>query len=602
MTPEAIASELGKFVLKAVGSHLASHPRLKEAKHSDHEQAVATAVKDAIGWASSIQILGMARPRDPVKDGISLRHKTNQRRYVALNDDEVMSEDHLFTTNQNILLLGDPGSGKTTTLKRLTQRLILGELETNLSIIPLVIRFRDLATEESLTAAIARRLGLAVTRRQALEVEGDWNPAHTPKRPPSAEFWIGDIRAIEAIVGFFSENRALLILDGLDEYNGDRSLIHKEINQLVSSSEALRVLLTSRVGDYVGGLVGFSIFQICPLSSAEIRGLASLYISDSETFLTALSKAPYKDLADRPLFLMQLILIYGQFGEFPYQPVEIYPIVVDLVLRDWDLDQNVSRRSQYAGFTAQRKSKFLAALSYNLLIKRRNKTFTSRDLESVYATIHRKFALPSDEAQQVAKEIESHSGLIVSVALGRFEFCHLSLQEYLAADYLSRETRGTNIHSYLKDYPAVVAVSVALSSDPGDTLASLVLAGHFTDAGVIFAFLSRIVIEFPIFEASRILGAAFIELFAKSHHSASSDKVWQRAIDLPGARESVVLSLDDYVACGTGDSLVLKRAAIAQTLTLAPSPGSIPISRLALEELMTRSGGAPHAWSSRADA
>lgn len=599
MSLEVVATELGKFIVRAVGVHLTNRPRLRSAKHTDHELAISASAQDAIGWASNIQILGMQSPKNPLSEAIPLRISLNQRRYQSPSGLQELTENDLANSSDNILLLGDPGSGKTTTLKRLTQSLILAESEEDqFSTIPIVIRLRDLATNESLTAAIARRLGLAVTRRQTLEIEGEWNPEKHKKKTSPEEYWIGDIRALEAILGFFTEQNVFLAIDGLDEYSGDRRLLHREINQLAASSQRLKIALSSRVGDYAGGLLGFCVYQICPLSSDEVHKIAQIHLEKFEPFLHALYDTPYKDLADRPLFLMQLILIYRQYGNLPYQPTEVYPIVVDLVLRDWDVDQNVIRRSRYSGFTSSRKLKFLAALSFQLLIKRHSRVFTSRDLEFAYEMVRLKFDLPSDEATQVVQEIESHSGLLIGAAAGRFEFCHLSIQEYLAADYMSRETRGSNLRSYISEYPATVAVAIALSSDPGDTLATLVFDGMLKQRNTVSALLARLIVERPTFEPSRVLGAATLELLSFHFEALSQLGILLKYLDLQGLKESVSAALDDYVAQGSSHQLILIRASTKKTLGNIPTPERIVISRDILHSIMKVTGGMPTAYTS----
>jgi hypothetical protein len=85
--------------------------------------------------------------------------------------------------------------------------------------------------------------------------------------------------------------------------------------------------------------------------------------------------------------------------------------------------------------------------------------FDEADLARAYGTIADRYGLPQRQAGLVARELESHTGLIQQVGVD-YEYCHLSLQEFLAADSL---VRGGRTGWWSR--PAVGAVAVAVASD-----------------------------------------------------------------------------------------------------------------------------------------
>jgi predicted NACHT family NTPase len=74
---------------------------------------------------------------------------------------EISSEDDLLCSPAHYMLLGDPGSGKTTTVKRLVRKLIKSPESAQDSFqYPVVIRLRELGPKPSIAAMIAEYLGM----------------------------------------------------------------------------------------------------------------------------------------------------------------------------------------------------------------------------------------------------------------------------------------------------------------------------------------------------------------------------------------------------------------------------------------------------------
>jgi hypothetical protein len=190
-------------------------------------------------------------------------------------------------------------------------------------------------------------------------------------------------------------------------------------------------------------------------------------------------------------------------------------MMIELVLREWDVEKkNLHRTTKYAGFEPEKKMSFLSKLSYHLTYKINKNVFTHDDLVSCYNVIYKGFSLPSDEANEVAEEIESHTGLIVSFYGSSFEFSHLSLQEYLCASYIVKLPITPVLGRYMEKNPAPLAIAVSLSSEPSEWMASLLLNEQIflsINEASLITFFSRLKQENPYLAESDLLGFAIIK-------------------------------------------------------------------------------------------
>ena len=90
-------------------------------------------------------------------------------------------------------------------------------------------------------------------------------------------------------------------------------------------------------------LEGFTAVEVAPLSATQVRDIASRWLPQPEEFLEALAALPYRDVADRPLLLRQLLLLYKRYGFLPEQPAQVYKRVIRLLLEEWDAQRHVVR-------------------------------------------------------------------------------------------------------------------------------------------------------------------------------------------------------------------------------------------------------------------
>jgi len=272
--------------------------------------------------------------------------------------------------------------------------------------------------------------------------------------------------------------------------------------------------------------------------------------------------------------------------------------VIELLLREWDAERRITRLSKYAQFDARRKVAFLAAMAYEITYRIKVKTFSRDELGRAYAAVRDRFDLPDDEVEQVVQELETHTGLIAYAGESRYEFSHLSLQEYLCADYLVRDQFASNLILYLHEYPSPVAVAVSLSSNPSAWFAALILRfSHYLQPVSVQAFAARLLVERPLFAVFEGMGYAFIKLYSEIAAHDHIVRLLGEFVRLPVVAESIHRALMCFRVRADGQSeegfVELERMPSVAVGTDFPVPerGSLP--RDVLEQVRSRTWMSP---------
>ena len=361
----------------------------------------------------------------------------------------------LLRKHDGLVLLGDPGAGKTTFLKVLALALASGQGETlglggRLPILlPLAAYANALAEREvSLDAFIAR--------------------------------YYEDERKIQVPLGALLEQAlrkgsALLLLDGLDEVRdtGRRHLVVDRVRDFYSRHRkgGNRFVLTSRIVGYrevrlaAGGLAEATLVDFEDEEIEEFLGKWTASIEKAVGGETDVARAKaekergellaavrvnpgVRSLAANPLLLTILALMKRGGIALPDRRVELYKNYVETLLKHWNLARSLAGRSgrEVDLVETMKVLEPLALWMHEVspgvgLVKEGE---LQRKLESLCAV--RGHVDPVHAAEEFLKDVRDHSSLLLSRGEHHYGFIHLTFQEYLAAVALARKAReGSNL-------------------------------------------------------------------------------------------------------------------------------------------------------------
>lgn len=528
------------------------------------------------------------------------RHFTNPS--TSNND---ITERDLLADEHNHIILGDPGSGKTTTIKRLIQRtfeILFSETSDDFPYsFPIIIRLGEIKRGDTLLTHFCKELGIGYetieNRIEYEEVQDVYDPEYkqvvVKMTKVIPEFKIGNLSIENAIGDYLNGIRAILFLDGLDEIHYElKDAVFDEIKRISNLVTEAKIIIASRYPSDIKTFKRFKKNEILPLSEEQSRDIAGFWVDNVNRFFNKLSLRPYKDLADRPLFLYLLIVLFNNNNEeLPEQAIDIYRQIVLLVIKEWDEEREykTSRYSKYKQFDTYKKEDFLSELAFQLMYKfNARKVFTEDQLENAYLQIYHRYPqLTGKDVEGVVEDIEAHNGLVVKSFGKQFEFSHLSLQEYLCAKFLLSIPFSKAHFDYLNIAPAPFAVANVLSPAPAEWFSMLFLH-NIKEIGVArqlrgdkaYEFIDRLLVERVVFpRPCEELGFATLFLMSKFYKAKDMLAIIDKFVsNVKYVKESIMKALLKYDTFREGSEYIrleLKKGVDTDLYINVPASGCI---------------------------
>lgn len=514
MIQELILKESAKEIFKYASSFLKKNLGKLISKEKDIQDSLIEHVQKTKNWSSEITFKDLKASKDVQQTYIELDMYVYPRKIRMYENENIQTIplNKIFTTSKNhFAILGQPGAGKTTSMKYLCQSIFFSENSIDLEFkYPILIKLRDFNTPRNnkndagiLIEYLYNVFGFSI------EIKDNQSEAEI-------------IRTKQKLVHYIVEKlNVLLIIDGFDElsYRSHRDIVLGEIIELANYLEKSKLILTSRTSDFNYDFENIDIYELCSLNNLQINDFAKKWLNDDQkviSFLKEVYNSPFIDTAVRPLTIAHLCAIYERVGKIPEKPKTVYKKIVNLLLEEWDEQRNVKRISKYADFEIDRKFEFLTSIAYFLTVSSKRSIFSKSNLESAYYKINEDFGLEKKDSKNVMEELETHTGLFLQSGYEFYEFAHKSLQEYLTAEYIVRLPTIPN-EFIIRTIPNELAIAVSISSNPSQYFTELVFS-RLNNVKLSYQFyqifLTRLIIEKPDFNRSNLVGIAAFQLYS----------------------------------------------------------------------------------------
>jgi formylglycine-generating enzyme required for sulfatase activity len=410
---------------------------------------------------TSVPLEEKGKPRR--KDAPSLPEEGKSRPLPALEAAAV---------NQRLVLLGDPGSGKSTFVSHLAHCLAAHGLEPDAGwlahlpgwpqpeVVPIVIVLRDFARW------LAGRSETEAKVKGKAEPSVVWEFIGVRLKAQNLDF------AADALHQALEAGQALVLFDGLDEIAGraPARAVRDAVAAFAGRYDSSRYLVTCRTLSYQGAdwqLPGFAAHELAPFNEEKISRFVSAWYAelaeqgvvraeDVAALTRSLNKALHRSdlwrLAPNPLLLTVMALVHTHKGRLPDARALLYEETIDILLWRWeqikaggDTEERPPLRQLL--LQANRSDVDLKRVLWRLAFEAHAQGGAGGDGEAV-ADIGEMRLLKElgslccgdlGWAQQVVEAMKLRAGLLIERQPEVFTFPHRTFQEYLAGAHLAAQ-------------------------------------------------------------------------------------------------------------------------------------------------------------------
>lgn len=361
------------------------------------------------------------------------RFQTNKR---ATFDGFTVAND---PDNQFLMVLGSPGVGKSTYLRRIGLEALKGHRGIyKYSCIPVMLELKRFNSSE-----------IDIIKAITLELSNFGFPSST-----------------EFAINLIEQGKLLILFDGLDEVpkihlnevvNKIQEFITKydpikkenQNNLYVSQN---RYIASCRIAAYRSTWNRFRDIELADFDDDQIQQFIHNWFSSeldrqmstSERcwqILNNPSNAASKELAQTPLLLTFLCLVYNRTQNFPVNRATLYRKALDILMEEWAGEKRITLNEIYQGLNIELEKVLLSEIAYNSFTNNQL-FFTQQELiDQIKVFLSDTVDKPKYlNGKAVLDGITTQQGILVERVEDIYSFSHLTIQEYLTAQYVSQDS------------------------------------------------------------------------------------------------------------------------------------------------------------------
>ena len=387
-----------------------------------------------------LKVLGMQEPveLEKVYTNVRFLEKLNIRQFESIENLEqayrqnrsfqpkdTLDSNGLQVANekQYLMVLGGPGVGKSTFLRKMGLEALKGnEGGYRHECIPVLIDLKRFGSLEK------------IDTKQAI----------------FDEFSIcGFPDAQAATEKLLKSGKLLIILDGLDEVPGKfTNDVIDHIHNFCDKYDKNRFIISCRTAAYNHNFLRFTDVAMAEFSNAQIKQfIYNWFQSEADKKIDTAGKcwellqkpknAGAKELANTPLLLTLLCLVYHRSQNFPNNRSVLYSKSLRLFLEEWAAERRIMREAIYEGLNTEYQDILLSKIAHSGF-EIDQLFFDKRDVvDKIRFFLQDNLNAPKHlDGEKVLTAIAIHQGILVERAEDVFSFSHLTLQEYLTAQYI----------------------------------------------------------------------------------------------------------------------------------------------------------------------
>jgi predicted NACHT family NTPase len=438
-----------------------------------------------------------------------LRHplKIESRNPKVTVHAEYVTEDNYKSINQllekykKIIILGQPGNGKTTILKKII--LDIANIK-GVKAIPIYIPLRNCTMQN---------LSVFEFVCQQFKNHG--------------------IESAELISSRLLEHGKLIILfDGIDEIiPSERQRVLEEINLVSTKYPNNTFVSTSRISSYNGELTKYKEVEICDFQPKDIVIYVDKWFEDDNKkngLLEKIKNYPQiLEIASNPLLLSLICIVYDFDLEITSRRTTLYKRCIECLMRDWDAQRGFRRVGKFIKLDDLKRISILGHLAYNLHLNNQI-YFKLETIDTFLADIIQRYGLCREDIPAIIEEIIDHYGLITEVSKNIFAFSHLTFQEFFAANYITenRLFRNSNFDFDFSSYwEEVFILCASILHDATDYLNAILVTKNKSPENLLLAGLCLSVD--PVIDKD--LKKRIVRSVLNLYHNSESNDIRQKA-------------------------------------------------------------------------